>query len=275
VTSRSRERRRREGRTPGIWRRSLTPAEALERPAVQHGTRGRVFVSWRFFSALIVLSLTAVLLLFFSSDAFYIRTIAVGGLHYLTKEEVFALTNAANVHIFWVDPAEVRAAILRSPTIADAKVYTGWPPNMLQIIIEEREPALVWEQAGVANWIDLQGRVMRQRENRDDLLRISADNAIEGPLGPNVRIETAIVNGALQLRELLPQTTVLRYNPYKGLGYKDIGGWDVWFGSGTDMPEKILIYKAVVADLQSRAISPGEINVANPDAPYYSALFGT
>lgn len=226
-------------------------------------------------SLLIVVSLSAVLVLFFSSDAFYIHSVAVGGLHYMTKEEVFALTDIANVQVFWIDPEQVRQSVLRSPTVADVKVYIGWPPNMVQLVIEEREPALVWEQAGVANWIDLQGRVMKQREDRPDLLQVSADNSIEGPLSPNERLSPDIVNGALQLHTLMPNVKILRYNPDGGLGFKDPAGWDAWFGEGTDMAEKILIYKALIANLQGRGIQPGEVNVSNADAPYYKALFSS
>lgn len=273
MTSRLRERRRRGERRPGVWLGQRAPADAIERPDTQHSFRGRVYVSWRIFSGLIVASLLTVLFMFFNTDAFYIHSIAVGGLQYLTKEEVFALTDIANMHVFWVDPEQVRANILRSPTVADATVQIGWPPNTVQIVIEERQPALVWEQAGVATWIDLQGRVMRQREDRPNLLRVSSDVS-DGPLGPNVRIATDIVNGALQLRTLFPNLQILRYHPEKGLGYQDAGGWAAWFGTGTDMPEKVLIYQAIVADLQGRGIQPGEVDVSDPDAPRYSVLWG-
>ncbi|MBZ0288408.1 MAG: FtsQ-type POTRA domain-containing protein, partial [Anaerolineae bacterium] len=228
----ARQRRRATGRTPGIWQGNLESAD--DRPAVQHGVRGRVFVSWRLFSALIILILILVLWLFFSADLFYVHSVAVGGLQYLTKEEVFALSDIANMHIFWIDPQTVRQAILRSPTVADARVEVGWPPNMVQIIVEERQPALVWEQAGVATWIDLQGRIMQQREDRPDLLRISRVPAVgeaPAPLGPNDRLDANIVNGALQLKSLYPNVTVLRYHPDKGLGFGDAGGWEAWFGT--------------------------------------------
>lgn len=257
---------------PAIWRGPLATPEHIEGPALPHGTQGRVFVSWRIFSLLIVVSLLTVLFLFFGADAFYVRSISVGGLQYMTKEEVFALTGIANMHLFWVDPAEVRAAILRSPTIADASVHVSWPPNMVQVVVQEREPALVWEQSGVATWIDLQGRVMRQREDRPDLLRVVADNVIDGPLSPETRIEPNTVNGALQMHELLPDLDSLRFHPDWGLGFNDPRGWTAWFGTGTDMPEKILIYNAIIANLQSRGVQPSEINVVNPDAPFYCSL---
>jgi hypothetical protein len=243
-----------------------------ERPSVQHGTSGRVFVSWRLFSGLIVVSLVAALFLFFSADAFYVHGIAVSGERYLSKQEIFALTGAADLHVFWINPDEVREAVLRSPTLADVEVQVSWPPRMVQVSVQEREPALVWEQAGVATWVDLQGRVMRLWEDRPDLLRISASPLIDGPLTPELRLDEDIVSGALQLYTLAPEQDALRYHPDKGLGYFDQRGWDAWFGIGTDMPEKILIYNAIVANLRSRSIQASEINVANPDAPYYCGL---
>jgi hypothetical protein len=258
-----------------MWQGGREPAG--EQPPVQHGVRGRVFVSWRVFSGLIILTLVMVLWLFFTADLFYIHSVAVGGLEYLTKEEVFALSDIANVHIFWVDPEQVRQSILRSSTVADARVEIGWPPNMVQIIIEERQPALVWEQSGVATWIDIQGRIMQQREDRPELLRIGRDSTpgeATTPLGPNDRLDVNIVNGALQLKSLYPNVSLLRYHPDKGLGFADERGWEVWFGTGLDMPQKILVYDAVVTDLTARGVQPGEVNVSNLDAPFYSTMWG-
>ncbi|MFN8448602.1 MAG: FtsQ-type POTRA domain-containing protein [Anaerolineae bacterium] len=269
MTSKLRETRR-SARTPAIWRGRTSPE--VERAPVQHGVRGRFSIPWRVVSGLIVLSLLMVLALFFTSDAFYVRSIAVGGLHYMSSSEIFSLTNVTNMHVFWVDPDQVRADILRSSTVADADVRVGWPPNMVQIVITEREPALVWEQSGTATWIDLQGRVMRQRENRPDLLRVTVDSAVVGTVG--AQVDQDVVSGAVQLQSLLPGVTVLRYHPDKGLGYNDHRGWDAWLGTGTDMPEKVLIYNSIVSSLQVRGIVPSEINVANPDAPYYSVLSG-
>lgn len=268
MTSRSREGRRRGARAPGVWRGPL--AATVERPAVQHGVRERGLPGARIVSGLIIVSLSALLFLFFSADAFYVHAIGVSGLHYLTREEAFALADIADMHIFWVDPAAVRQSMLRSPTVADADVQVGWPPVMVTIRIQERQPALVWEQAGVVTWIDVQGRVMQQREDRPDLLLIRADEAVDGPLSQNMQLEVDIVTGALQLRTLYPDLTALRYHPDRGLGYTDRRGWEVWFGTGTNMPEKMIVYDAIVANLAARGIVPREVTVADPHAPFYA-----
>jgi hypothetical protein len=184
-------------------------------------------------------------------------------------QEVFELSQVEAVHIFWIDPAQVRESILRSSTVADARVEVGWPPDILRISVQERQPALVWDQAGVPTWIDLRGRVMLLREDRPDLLRIVADNALEGPLGPNVQLDPDIVGGALQLRSLFPELQLLRYHPEYGLGYADSRGWEAWFGTGTDMPNKVVVYESLVENLLSRNIQVSAVNVANTHAPFY------
>jgi hypothetical protein len=275
MATRSRERRARRGeareplnsREPAIWRGGMPADYESDRAAAPQVMSRRSLVSWRIFSGLIVASLVLVLAMFFSSDAFFVRSVAVGGLRYLTDSEIFALSGIASTHIFWVDPQEVRARILQSPTIANATVNVGWGTPMVQIIVEEREPAIVWEQAGIATWLDAQGLVMRQREDRPDLLRVTNDNSLAGV--PDGRVASNIVTGALQLHDLLHDVPSLRYNEDYGLGFNDARGWEVWFGVGINMPEKILIYNAIVDDLQRDSFIPTAVYVMDPDHPYY------
>ncbi len=267
-----RDSRRRLARQPGIWRGAL--ASAARRDLQHGGFRGGGFPGWRLLSGIIALTLALVLVIFFTTDVFYVRTLSVEGLDNLTREEVFALADVANLHIFAINPATVRANILRSSSVAAARVQLGWPPDMVQISLEERQPALVWEQAGVTTWIDLQGRVMLQREERSDLLRVSAQARLEGPPGPNLQLDAGIVSGALQLHGLVPQLEQLRYHPDNGLGYTAAGGWQVWLGTGPGMMDRIQVYDALVSDLTRRGIQPTEINVANPYAPFYSLAGG-
>ncbi|MEM6528393.1 MAG: FtsQ-type POTRA domain-containing protein [Chloroflexota bacterium] len=272
---RTKSRRRSESRAPAVWHGAAGPVASRER-TVSHRAESGFRPGWRAASATIVLGMLGVLGVFFVSNAFYVHTVAVGGMETLTKVEVFALTDVANFHLFWIDPEQVRENLIASPTITEAEVRLGWPPQMIQIVIRERQPALVWEQAGVATWIDLQGQVMQLREDRDTLIRVSYEGVggTEDPLGPNDRVPVDVVSGALQLRELLLDVRLLRYNPDYGLGFRDARGWDAWFGTGTDMPDKILIYNALVENLQGRGIQPDVISVADPEAVYYSTLLG-
>ena len=80
-----------------------------------------------------------------------------------------------------------------------------------------------------------------------------------------------VLAGALQLRELRPDIAELYYRPYGGLSYEDGRGWRGYFGSGTDMNQKLVVYETIVADLLTRGIQPAHISVSNQEKPYYMA----
>ncbi|MCU0495908.1 MAG: FtsQ-type POTRA domain-containing protein [Anaerolineae bacterium] len=263
-----RDRRRGKGeRAPAIWRGQHAPPP----DELQHGER-ETAINWRIFSALIVVSLSLVLLLFFISDAFYVRSISVAGLNYLQPDEIYRWADIADAHIFQLNEESVRQSILRSPAIADAQVMIAWPPDSVRIAITEREPALLWEQDNQEYWIDLRGRIlMTPPIERTDLLRVRVIGDAPA-ITPETLIDADVINGALQLRELIPNTNLLRYDPYNGLGFEDARGWDAWFGSGLDMPVKILVYKSLTEDLQAKGITMQVVNVVDPDAPYYCCV---
>jgi len=227
-------------------------------------------LNWRFVSALMVAGCGALLYLFLSMDAFYIKSVAIGGERYLTREEIFRDSDVAMRHILWVDPQDVERRLEEVPNIADATVLVGWPPTMVQILVVEREPALIWEQ-GIRVWVDVNGIVMKQREDLTGLLRIVVPNATE-PISVGQRIPKTIVDGALQLRLRYPNIDVLLYDAVKGLGYHDGRGWTVWFGSGEDMDTKLRVYNALVAEIVDE-VQPGEIVMSDPDRPYYTVLW--
>lgn len=261
---------RRTSRSPGVWR-GAQPA-ASDDSSIEHGIRDQMGVSWRMFSGVVVVILSVILVLFFAAPFFYVRSVTVNGAQYLDEAEIFRYADIAEMHIFWVDPDNVRENILAaSPVVADARVRIGWPPNMVRITIEEREPALLWTQSGVRVLVDLQGNVLRaprDSESFPDLIQVIADSSLSEPPLPGVPIPPDVVAGALQLRSLVAGLPPLRYNAVNGLGFQE-NSWEVWLGVGTDMPNRLLIYEALRDNLLSRGITPLIINVADPDAVYY------
>jgi hypothetical protein len=253
--------------------------------AVPRGMPVRIYVSMRWFSAIIIAVLVALLYLFFTRDIFFIHEIYVGGTHYLTPPEIFERSGLANMHIFWVDPAAVEARLEADASVANASVEVGWPPNMVQITITEREPALVWEQSGQRVWVDVRGRVMALRRDEKDLVRVIVEKpskdihlgkcplqGMDEILGPGSCIDADIVAGVLQFKALYPNVTEMVYDPAKGLGYHDGRGWVMWFGNGTDIVTKMKVYEKTVESVYTvQGKQPIEIDVSDPDAPYYSA----
>lgn len=263
--SRQQRRRRRERNYTGVLRRNPTqPA----RPASQIEPRNGRF-RWRIVSLLLVLLLSGLLVFFFTSESFYVYDIDVDGLRYLSEDEVYAYADIDQTHIFWVSPAAVRENLLAWQTIADARVTLGWGAQLVQVEIQEREPAILWEQGGNAVWVDIRGRVMNVRQDRSDLIMVAA-NTSERILTEGDEIDVEIVYGALELQDWLPETSAVRYDAIKGLGFSDDAGRAVWFGVGTGMKEKIDIYNALAQHISERDRQATEINIVNPDYPYYS-----
>ncbi|WP_162909506.1 cell division protein FtsQ/DivIB [Aggregatilinea lenta] len=246
-----------------------------QRPAVTNRRRTLFLVrllSWRTVSGMIVLGLSIVLYLFLTADAFFVNSVAIGGEKYLSREEIFRDSDIAQRHVFWINGGDVAQRLEQVPNIADAQVVVGWPPNMVQILVTEREPVLTWEQ-GVRVWVDVNGIVMKQREDRPDLLRIVADET-EDPIGVGSRIPQTVVDGALLLRKRYPNINVLLYDPVKGLGYRHGGGWTIWFGDGSNIDTKLLVYAQIEEQvIKAQGLQPGEVDVSSPDRPYLNVLW--
>jgi hypothetical protein len=226
--------------------------------------------SWRMVSGMLVVGLGVVLYLFMTMDAFYVSSVEIGGEKYVSREEIFRYSDIARRQIFWIDPQDVEARLKAVPNIADASVLIGWPPDMVQIVVTEREPALTWEQ-GVRVWVDVNGIVMKQREDRPDLLRVVVPDATD-PIGVDERIPQVIVNGALFLKKRYPDIDVLLYDSTNGLGYHDGRGWTVWFGTGENIETKLLVYNQLIADIWPDT-QPGDVYMNDPDRPFYTVLW--
>ena len=268
--------RRQPDRAPGVLHRT-TPGTVPKLSTTARRERRRAFSRWRIISAILFALFGLTLLAFFTSDVFYVRAIQVRGNTFITREEVFAYSELADYHMFWLDPNEIRENVLRSPSVADITVEVGWPPDLVTLLVQERQPALVWSDAGDETWIDIQGRVMPARAEMPGLLHVNLVN--DGADGPSPSAENFTkdrVLGALRLREVLPEGDHLDYHPVHGLGWTNEQGWQVWMGtdSAAVMDEKIKIYDVLVENLNSRAIDVAELNIANPDAPFYRLLWG-
>ena len=262
---------------------------ATEMPAaIPRDSPRLIFISWRWLSGLLLVGLLVVLYLFMTRDEFYINQIAVGytdSAHFLTPDEVYGLTSLAKTHIFWANADAVKQLLEANPQIASADVRIGWPPNMVQVTVTERQPALIWEQSGQRVWVDIRGRVMALRRDMHELVRVIVDKpsqavhvgkcewqGVDRVLGRSDCIDQDTVNGVLQFKALYPNVTEVIYDPVKGLGFHEGGNYTLWFGNGIDIQTKMAVYNAIIAKLQASGIQPVEINVANPDAPYYNAV---
>jgi hypothetical protein len=268
-----------------------TVAQARQQPVVRaRPSRRRMRLSalwrgvsfarggWRWVSGLLSLTIGAALAIILTTEVFYVSQVEVGGLRTVPAEEIFAASGVADYHIFWIKPDAVARAVADAPGVATANVRVYWPARVI-IQVTEREPALIWEQGGTRYWVDVRGNLMPQRRDLPNLIRIySEGEAIPvgcpgpdcpGDVSGRVSIERDVVEGALQLKTRRADIELLYYDPISGLSFNDERGWRAYFGVGTDMGRKLLIYDAIVADLQTRGLRPEYIDVSNAQAPVY------
>lgn len=267
--NRQRERRRRN-RYAAVLPHPGTRTQAERSSNTQQiEPRSRPF-RYRLVSGGIALVMLLLLAYFLLSDDFYVDGVQINGLRYLRNDEIATVADLDGLHVFWLSADAVRERVLRAPSVADVEVDLGWPPNLVTLDVDEREPALLWEQEGTRAWVDIQGRLMAERAERNDLLQIVTDNASAALALDDGLISQDVVLGALQLQELLADVSLLTYDAVQGLGFVSPEGWDVWLGVGTGMPEKLRIYETIVETVRARNLRPTQINIVNPDNPYYT-----
>ncbi len=217
-------------------------AAAVWLPAGQRALRA--LRSARLVSLLILAGCLAAFAFLLNDPQFYVTRPEVVGRKTIPVKDIYAMTGAPGLHLFWVNPAEMEAALEASPSIERAHVSVGWP-DRVRIEIVERAPVAVWQQAGAVQWVAGDGRLMPARGDLPGLLRIVVTSG--RPLPEDARsVDASVVRSALALQAVRPNITALNYYDRGGLEYDDGRGWQVYFGTGDDMAQKVAVYETLV-----------------------------
>lgn len=205
---------------------------------------------------------------------FYVTRAEVVGRQTIPLKEIYTMTGVLGLHLFWVDPVALEVKLAAAPSIASADVTVGWP-DRVRITLVERKPVAVWQQAGASHWVAADGLLMPARSETvagNSLLRIVV--AGNRPLPEDTRaVNAATVQAALAMQALRPNIAALNYFERGGLEYDDGRGWQAFFGTGDDMPQKLAVYETLVDYLlNERDLAPQEIAyivVTDVQHPFY------
>lgn len=257
-------------------------------------TLKRIIFSSRWLSLGLLAVAVYALVDIYQEPRFYLTYIPVEGAIALSPEEIAAASGLAGSHVFAVDPAEAAAKIGAMPGVISSTVTLQWP-NQVYIKVAEEAAVAIWMENGVEYGVTESGRLFPARRSNPTLLRIESEMEarlpnLEGEGTPaellgqedsvsadgEQALETSIafvprdvLQGAIQLRELRPTIEKLYYQPSGGLSYQDGRGWRGYFGTGTQMNQKLAVYESIVADLLAKGIQPAYISVSNQEKPYY------
>lgn len=239
--------------------------------------RTGILIGWRVLSFLLAAVFGVLIYLAWTLPVFRVSAAELTGNQMLSAEEVESILRLHDAPVFLVVPAQVETALHNNfPEITSMKVSVELP-NRVLVSITERVPVIRWEQDGAYAWIDEQGVIFRPRGEVQNLVVVSASGS--PPPGFEVEDESSapapflsadIIESIRQLAPMVPQGSVLLYNPQFGLGWVDGRGWTAWFGTNPlEVEMKLRVYTALVDSLAQRGITPSFISVAHPGAPYY------
>jgi len=265
-----------------------TPGSELRLP-----TLPRISFSWRWLSVAIAVGMLVLLYMMLNSSTFQINTVNLSGGIRVPSEEVLATLNVSGESIIHVKPSQVEDQILATfPDIKSAKVDVALP-GTLNVLIEERIPAILWlENDQALFWIDQDGYTFSVRGDANLPIRVYANTTPPYALGyidpksivtdeDTVEeeennetlvppIDPAFVQTVQKLNAIKPTDTAMLYDAENGLGWTDPHGWQVYFGTRTeDIDMKLLEYSHIVKAILDRNLQPSLISMEFLHAPFY------
>ncbi len=252
----------------------------------------KVLFSARWLSlGLLAICVYAMVLTGLSLD-FYLTAIPVHGASSLPTSEIVTASGLAGSHIFAADPNVAAEQIAQVPGVISATVTIGWPNEVL-VNIKEDSPVAIWRDGGQDFWITADGRLLPSRDQKSEGIpliisevafeaavvvtddenedEVETERVLNIPIASVDFIPMDVLLGALQMWKIRPSLTELYYRPSSGLSFDEADGWRVHVGTGTDMHQKLVVYEAIVAELQTRELTPEYISVSNQEKPYFMA----
>jgi hypothetical protein len=246
---------------------SLSVARGAE---VQLPAMPAVHLGARLLSGMLLLLMILALWSVGSSEKFRVNLPEVTGNELLSSAQVRSLIQLDGRSVFSIKTEQVVEQLKGHAEILSASVSLGWP-NLVEILIVERQPIVEWFDAGRSWWLSDDGVAFIQHGSRPELVQIESSESVlavnERQLSPVV--EPELLRAAVELSAEVPEVELLQFDGLHGLGFVDDRGWQVYFGMGGDMTMKVRVYQAIVEMLLEESTQVAMVSVENISAPYY------
>lgn len=260
-----------------------TPGSEVRLPALP-----QLHLTWRLLSALIAVGMLALLFMMQTSTVFAVNQVSLSGGIRVPAEEISQKINLQGESIINIIPSDVEKQILEAfPDIKAAEVKVNMPES-IEIIIQERIPALLWlKDEEIVYWIDQDGYTFTVRGEATLPIRVYANSEPPHPLGwvaPELQlqenasesdkilpqVDPAFVSTVQKLNGIKPPESPMLYDKENGLGWVDPHGWQVYFGDEDEnIDMKLLEYTKIVETILDRNLQPILISMEFLHAPYY------
>ena len=261
-----------------------TPGSEIRLPSIP-----KFSWSWRWLSLALAIGMIVLLYLMWNSATFEVSTVNLSGGIRVPAEEVKSILNVSGESIIHVKPAEVEEQILATfPDIKSAHVSVAMP-NTLDVVIQERIPALLWmDGEDPLFWIDQDGYAFTVRGEANLPIRVYAnttppyalgyldaqtesdDDTAKADLSLKPAIDPDFVLTVQRLNSIKPPESPLLYDEHNGLGWTDPHGWQVYFGiKNEDIDMKLMEYENIVNAILDKNLQPVLISMEFLHAPFY------
>lgn len=252
--------------------------------------------SWQWISGLMTILLFLLVIIMINSPMFRVNTLSINGLSRYTPEEFQPLIENRKTSIFLFNTNPVMNSLrIVFPELVDPQINISMPNEVL-VSASERQPIILWQAGSTPYWIDEKGVVMVQRGEVPGLLTVQSSvtppltkmNAdpvsivdyarmiIERQSGGLTNdelvnhINPETLNAIIEMNKIIPAGGSLVYDPISGMGWRDPGGWEVYFGTDlTNIDFKQVEYQTILAKLVEMGVTPAMISVEHIDAPYF------
>lgn len=223
----------------------------------------------KFFAAFLIVLLAGALYAMFSLDQFYVGEPTVIGNKIVPTNEVQAVSGVRTWNIFFVEPSAVSNAVSALPEFSAVQTYITLP-NTVEVYVTERQPRFVWEVAGKNYWVDQDGIAMRPRGRVTNGWQIR--DAEGKPVTYGERINPDAFNAAVSLINAWKDAPrYFEWTKEHGLTLRDEHGWLVYFGSASQMEDKVTALKIVTTQLQKDKRTVAFIDLGS-GLPYYQEI---
>jgi hypothetical protein len=255
-----------------------TPGVEIRLPSVPAMRLG-----WRLVSFVMVVGLLVLLSHLLRSPLYRVQMVDIQGAIRLTSEDINRALNIYNLSVFDLNPQKLEETLqIAFPELKQVSLQVGLPADVV-VTVDERLPLINWIQDSKVQWVDAEGFAFAPRGDAESMVSVEAhasppvpiqidgdDTTVESFIAPKAFMPSSLVAAVLTLGPQVPEGQTIVYDSRHGLGWNDARGWDVYFGMDVaDLEEKLLVYSAIIDELQTNGITPALINVEHVHAPFY------